>query len=69
MFDGTKVDVKFEGNWLVLSKNFCLMAEKQRFHFLKWQNSLKAELIHFENCQDVPISHEQEQVDEHFYNS
>ena len=22
MFDGTEVDAKFEGNWLVLSKNF-----------------------------------------------
>ena len=29
MFDGTEVDAKFEGNWRVLSKNFCLMAEKQ----------------------------------------
>ena len=29
MFDGTEVDVKFEGKWLALSKNFCLLAEKQ----------------------------------------
>ena len=28
MFDGTEVGVKFEGNWLVLSKNFYLLAEK-----------------------------------------
>ena len=28
MFEGTEVGVKFEGNWLVLSKNFCLVAEK-----------------------------------------
>ena len=28
MFDGTEVDGKFEGNWLVLSKNFRLMVEK-----------------------------------------
>ena len=28
MFDGTEVDVKSEGNYLVLSKNFCLLAEK-----------------------------------------
>ena len=28
MFDGTEVDAKFEGNWLVLSKNFRLLAEK-----------------------------------------
>ena len=28
IFDGTEVDVKFEGKWLVLSKNFCLLAEK-----------------------------------------
>ena len=27
MFDGTEVDGKFEGNWLVLSKNFRLMVE------------------------------------------
>ena len=26
--DGTEVDGKFEGNWLVLSKNFGLQAEK-----------------------------------------
>ena len=47
MFDGTEVDAKFEGNWLVLSKNFRLITEKQRFHFIykvKCQNSLKAEL-------------------------
>ena len=24
MFDGTEADAKFEGNWLVLSKNFRL---------------------------------------------
>ena len=30
-----KIDATFEGNWLVLSKNFRLMAEKQRFHFIK----------------------------------
>ena len=28
MFDGTEVDAKFGGKWLVLSKNFRLMAEK-----------------------------------------
>ena len=28
MFDGAEIDAKFEGNWLVLSKNFRLMAEK-----------------------------------------
>ena len=28
MFDDTEVDAKFEGNWLVLSKNFRLMDEK-----------------------------------------
>ena len=35
MFDGTEADAKFEGNWFVLSKIFRLMAEKQRFHFIK----------------------------------
>ena len=35
MIDGIEVDAKFEGNWLVLSKNFRLMPEKQRFHFIK----------------------------------
>ena len=29
MFDDTEADAKFEGNWLVLSRNFGLMAEKQ----------------------------------------
>ena len=29
MFDGTEFDTKFEENWLVLFKNFRLMAEKQ----------------------------------------
>ena len=28
MFDRTEVDAKFEGNWLVLFKSFCLLAEK-----------------------------------------
>ena len=27
-FDGTETDAKFEGNWLALSKNFRLQAEK-----------------------------------------
>ena len=35
MFDDTEVNAKCEGNWLVLSKNFRLMAEKQQFHFIK----------------------------------
>ena len=35
MFDGTEVDAKFEGNWLVLSRNFPLQAEKQRFHIIE----------------------------------
>ena len=34
MFDATEVDSKVEGNWLVFSKNFHLMAEKQRFNFI-----------------------------------
>ena len=28
MFDGTEVDAKFEGNWLVLSKKIRLQPEK-----------------------------------------
>ena len=35
MFDGTEVDAKFGGNWLTISKNYRLMAEKERFHFIK----------------------------------
>ena len=35
MFDGTEVDAKFEGNWLMLSKSFRLQAEKQPSHFIK----------------------------------
>ena len=35
MFDGTEVDAEFEGNWLVLSKSFRLMAETYQFHFIK----------------------------------
>ena len=27
-FDGTETDAKFEGNWLALTKNFRLQAEK-----------------------------------------
>ena len=32
-------------------------------------NSKENLMIYFQNCQDVPYSHEQEQVNEHFYNT
>ena len=59
-------------NWLAPSKNFCLQAENSDFILeskmaeLNWKQNL---LIHSENCQDVPYSHEEEKVNEHFYNS
>ena len=31
MFDGTKVDAKFEGNWLVLSKIFVYWLKNSDF--------------------------------------
>ena len=45
MFDGNEVDAKFEGNWLVLSKNsFNGWKIAILFYKVKCQNSLKAEL-------------------------
>ena len=47
MFDGTEVDVKFEGNCLVLKilKIFVYWLKNSiSFYKVKWQNSLKAEL-------------------------
>ena len=47
MFDGTEVDVKIEGNCLVLKilKIFVYWLKNSiSFYKVKWQNSLKAEL-------------------------
>ena len=63
-----KFDAKFEGKLSFLKvfvyrmKNSGFILESKMTELNLKQNLL----IIVENCQDVPYSHEQEQVDEHF---
>ena len=73
MFDGTedwcktwrKADLCIQKIFIYRLKNsdFILQSKMREFN---WKYNL---LIYFENCQDVPYSHEQEYVDEDFYHS
>ena len=58
------IDAKFEGKLTFLSPSLC--PRRKYTWTLNWKQSI---LIYIENCQDVPYSHEEEQNDEHFYNS
>ena len=72
IFDGTedwckiwrRTDLCFLKVFVYRLKN-CDFILESKMAELNWEQNL---LIYFENCRDVPYSHEYEKVDEHFAN-